>query len=178
MTIDRDHILRLYAYHHWAADRLLGALAPVTAARLDEPWGGSFATGRGLLRHAIGAERVWVTRWNGTSPERIPEFPATHAGSDFRREWERVKSDQLAYLSPHRPERLGEPFAYVKLGGERRAHPLADVLLHVVNHGTYHRGQLAHLLRDLGLAPPGTDYLDFLADRRLAELDAPVGPGA
>ena len=166
MSIDRDHVLRLFAYHHWAADRMLDAFAPVAAARLDDPWGGSFATGRGLLRHVIAADHLWVTRWTGASPTSLAEFPATHAAADFRREWERVKSDQLAYLSTLESEQLGRPFTYVNLKGERRTYPFLDVLLHVVNHGTYHRGQLAHLLRDLGVTPPSTDYLLFVEARR------------
>jgi uncharacterized damage-inducible protein DinB len=166
MTIDRDHALRLFAFHHWAADRLLDALAPVTAGQLDAPWGGSFASGRALLRHVVGAERVWVSRWAGRSLPSIPDFPATHAGADFRREWERVAAEERAFLAALEPGPLDRPLAYTNLKGEPCAYPLADVFVHVVNHGTYHRGQLSHLLRDLGVAPPATDYLIFVETTR------------
>jgi uncharacterized damage-inducible protein DinB len=165
-AIDRDHILRLYDYHHWAEDRLFDVFAPVTVSQLDDAWGGSFATGRGLLRHVVGADRVWVTRWNGTSPKTIPEFPATHAGQHFREEWEKVKADQQRFLGTLKQEQLAKPFTYVNLKGEQWTYPFADVLLHVVNHGTYHRGQLTHLLRDFGLTPPSTDYLIFVDGER------------
>jgi uncharacterized damage-inducible protein DinB len=161
MTMDRDSVLRLCAYHHWAADRLLDAFAPVTAVQLDAPWGGSFATGRALLRHVVGADRVWVTRWTGTSLTSIPEFPAAYSGADFRREWEQVKADQSRYLTALEPAALDRPLTYVNLEGEQATFRFVDVVVHVVNHGTYHRGQLAHLLRDLGATPPSTDYLIF-----------------
>ena len=166
MPVDREHILRLYAYHHWAEDRLLDAFAPITAAQLDRQWGGSFGTGRALLRHVVGVDRVWCDRWSGTSPEAAPEYPASHTGKDFRAEWEKIKKDQDRFLQGLSRERLGSQLTYVNLKGETWTYPVADVLVHVANHGTYHRGQLAHLLRDLGQAPPSTDYLDFLDGKR------------
>lgn len=165
-AIDRDHILRLYAYHHWAEDRLLDALASVTAEQLDKPWGGSFHTGRGLLNHVLGADRIWVERWNGRSPKSIPELPRTSGGRDFRAEWENVKGDQRRFLDALSPDQLGSELTYINIKGEQWTYPFADILMHVVNHGTYHRGQLTHLLRDLGLAAPSTDYLVFLNDAR------------
>lgn len=166
MAIDRDDVLRLFAYHHWAEDLLLDAFAPVTAAQLDAPWGGSFGTGRALLRHVVGADRVWTMRWHGTSLPSIPEYPTTWAGVDFRREWERVKAGQLAFLAALGDEPLDRPFSYVNLKGQPWSYPLGETLLHAVNHGTYHRGQLAHLLRDLGVGAPTTDYLVFVETRR------------
>ena len=56
----------------------------------------------------------------------------------------------------------------MNIKGERWTYRLAEILAHVVNHGTYHRGQLAHLLRDSGMAAPSTDYLIFVQDRQKA----------
>jgi uncharacterized damage-inducible protein DinB len=166
MAIDLYHIRKLFTFYHWAEDQVLDAFAPVTATRLDAPWGGSFATGRGLLEHVIGSDRVWIARWHGTSLMSRPPVPTTYAGVDFRREWEEIKRDHVAYLDTLTPARLDEPFSYVKFSGEHCTFPLADVLIHVLNHGTYHRGQLAHLLRDFGLPAPSTDYTVFLGLRR------------
>jgi uncharacterized damage-inducible protein DinB len=162
--MDRDHVLQLCAYHHWAEDQLMACVQPLTAAQLDKPWGGSFATGRGLLRHIVGADRIWVTRWNGTSPKAAPPVPDSWAGADFRAEWEKVKAEEQRFLNTLTDARLEESFTYVNLKGEQSTYRFADILVHVVNHGTYHRGQLAHLLRDLGVTPPSTDYLIFRRD--------------
>lgn len=164
--VDRDHVLRLYEYHHWAEDRMLDAFGSVTTEQLDKPWGGSFGTGRGLLRHVVGADRLWVERWNGRSPKSLPDFPATHAGRDFRAEWEKVKADERLFLSSLAKDRLTSELTYVNMKGEQWTYPFAEILVHVVNHGTYHRGQLTHLLRDLGQAPTSTDYLVFLQEQR------------
>lgn len=164
--VDRDHVLRLFAFHHWAEDRMFDAFADVTVEQLNKPWGGSFGTGRGLLRHVVGAERLWVERFNGDSPKTLPDFPATHTGREFRAEWETVKSDERRFLSGLTRDRLAGDLSYVNMKGEQWTYPFAEILVHVVNHGTYHRGQLTHLLRDLGRAAPSTDYLVFLQEQR------------
>lgn len=164
--MERDDILRLYDYHHWAGDRVFNALAALSANQLDQPWGGSFGTGRALLRHVVGAERIWLERWNGYSPKTMPDFPPKSSGKDFRDEWEKVKRDQRSYLDELSRDHLTTDLSYVNLKGESWTYPFAEVLEHVVNHGTYHRGQLVHLLRDLGHAAPSTDYLLFVEERR------------
>jgi uncharacterized damage-inducible protein DinB len=155
-------VQRLFEFHHWATDRVLDALAPATVEQLDKPWGGSFGTGRALLRHVVGVERLWTDRWNGNSPKAIPDYPPTTAGRDFRALWELVKVDQRRFIAALSGERLAAPLQYVNLKGEPWSYPLADVLTHCVNHGTYHRGQLTHLLRDLGMTAPGTDYIRYI----------------
>lgn len=167
-NLDRDHILRLYDFHHWATDRVLDALVPVSVELLDRVWGGSFGTGRALLRHVVGVEWLWLERWNGRSPKALPDPPPTNSGRDFRADWERVKREQREFLDELGGDRLALPLAYVNLKGERWTYVLGDVLAHVVNHGTYHRGQLTHLLRDLGLSAPSTDFLLFVEERRTA----------
>lgn len=164
--MERDHVLRLYDYHHWASDRVLSAFGAVSAEQLDKPWGGSFGSGRALLRHVVGVERLWLERWMGNSLKALPEFPATSSGAAFLAEWQTVKTDQRHYLDELTRAQIATDLNYVNLKGERWTYPFADVLQHVVNHGTYHRGQLVQLLRDLGLAAPSTDYLLFVVERR------------
>ena len=164
--MDRDHIVRQVAFHHWATDLTLGALSSASTEQLDRKWGGSFGSGRALLRHVIGVERLWCDRWSGHSAKALPDYPPGYAGRDFRSEWEKTKSDQQRFVTALTPKQLAGDLTYVNLKGETWTYPLSDVLVHCVNHGTYHRGQLTHLLRDLDLTAPGTDYLIFLDQQR------------
>jgi uncharacterized damage-inducible protein DinB len=159
------HARKLFDYHHWAADKLFEALADVTAAELDKPWGGSFKTARALLRHIVGAETLWLERFGGNSPKSLPELPATHSGADYLGEWRAVKAREQQYMKGLTQRVLDGDLAYTNIKGERHTFPLSDVLTHVVNHGTYHRGQLSHLLRDLGRPGISTDYVAWLASR-------------
>ena len=164
--VDRNHVERLYAFHHWATDLVLDALSAASAAMLDRPWGGSFGTGRALLRHVVGVERLWCDRWGGISPKALPDYPARHAGREFRAEWEEIKKDQQRFIQALTPGQLAGDLTYVNIKGETWTYPFADILVHCANHGTYHRGQLTHLLRDLGLSAPSTDFLIFADEQR------------
>ena len=61
---------------------------------------------------------------------------------------------------------LAEDLTYVNLRGETKTYPLDDLMLQVVNHGTYHRGQIAQLLRDRGRTAPSTDFLLYMEAER------------
>jgi uncharacterized damage-inducible protein DinB len=165
--MDRDTAVRLWTFHHWATDKAFDAVAPVSAAELDRQWGGSFGTGRGLLRHVLGAERIWCDRLTkGQSAKAIPDFPATYGGREFRDEWQRVRAEQRTYLDALTPDAVAKDLTYTNIKGQTWTFPLADVLFHVVNHGTYHRGQITQLLRDLGRDAPSTDFTAYLPQEK------------
>lgn len=151
----------MVAYHHWAGDQLFAAASALSARDLDLAWGGSFGTGRALLRHIVGAERLWCDRLNGRPSSKIPEYPATHAGTDFRDEWTRLTAEERDIVARLTQKALGEELTYVNIKGETKTYVLDDILMHIVNHGTYHRGQISQLLRDRGHASPSTDLLFF-----------------
>jgi uncharacterized damage-inducible protein DinB len=163
--ISLEHVRKLFDYHHWAGNQCFDAVAGLTAAQLDQPWGGSFKTGRGLLAHIVGADRVWIERFGGGSPTRLPELPSGWSGEDFRAEWRRLADAEAAFIRALDGAGLAADLSYVNLKGEPFRYPLHETLVHLVNHGTYHRGQIAHLLRDMGMPAPSTDYVRFLQVR-------------
>jgi uncharacterized damage-inducible protein DinB len=147
---------------------MFAALAELSSADLDATWGGSFGTGRGLLHHVLGAERLWAERWNQQPASSIPTFPSTHAGAQFRDEWRRIAADQRRWFDSAQGDALSRSFTYTNIRGQVKTYMMDDVIMHVVNHGTYHRGQLSQLLRDRGHASPSTDmivYYDIEAAR-------------
>jgi uncharacterized damage-inducible protein DinB len=78
------------------------------------------------------------------------------------RKWREVEAGQDAYIATLTQERLAEPLSYLGFTGESFTRQLGDALLHLANHGTYHRGQVATLLRQLGRKATPTDYLRFI----------------
>lgn len=159
--MDHSELTHLVAYHHWATSRLFETLATLPADALDQPVGGSFGTARGLLRHILGAEEVWMDRLHGHSPPVFPDLATCNAVNDFQVAWDAVQARQRSFIAGLGSEQLESPIGYINFRGEAWAYPLDAVLLHLVNHGTYHRGQLAHVIRQLGHTPPATDYLIF-----------------
>jgi uncharacterized damage-inducible protein DinB len=157
--MDLESIRELYGYNRWANARSLEAAAAVSTEDFTREVGGSFASLRGTLAHMYGAEWIWLQRWKGISPRQLPfslEFPDV---ASIRSRWQAVENERQVFLDALEPARLAELLSYINLQGQTFAYPLRRMLQHVVNHGTYHRGQITTLLRQLGAAPLATDLL-------------------
>jgi uncharacterized damage-inducible protein DinB len=141
-------LTRLFAHLDWADRRALAMLR----ATPDRD-----AVRR--LAHLLAAEEVWLARLEGRTPTQ-PVWPdldldACAALADANRaRW-------ASYLAALTPESLAREVAYTNSAGEPFRSRLDDILLHVLLHGQYHRGQVALLVRAAGGEPQGTDYIAF-----------------
>jgi uncharacterized damage-inducible protein DinB len=150
----------LYAYNRWANARTLEGASGLSPEELSRAVGGSFSTVLGTLTHLVGAEWLWLERWRGASPRALPGgFTGLE---DLRGRLAEVEAGQKELLGGLTSDGLKTKITYVNFAGETRTYALGDLLVHVVNHGTYHRGQVATLLRQLGKKPLSTDYLLYL----------------
>lgn len=165
--MDLSYFRELYSYNRWANSKTLAAASNLDPDQFRRPLGSSFSSVRDTLAHILGGEWIWLERWNGRSPKGLlsvadlPDLGAIYA------RWKQVEEDQNRFL-----HKLGEPeleksISYVNQRGETWIYPLWQQMAHVVNHSTYHRGQAATLLRQLGAKAPMTDFL-FYYDQRPA----------
>lgn len=134
----------------WADSRALSALRDAAVASADA------AT---LMAHILGAEETWLARIEARSPTLAvwPElsieemaFFSSSLQASYREVVQRASDDALA-----------KPIRYTNSAGQTFDTPLDDILIHVALHGTYHRGQVAILLRRGGAVPSPTDYIAF-----------------
>jgi len=155
----------LYDYNRWANAVVLDAAATLTQEQFTRDLGNSFRSVRDTLAHILGAEWIWLERWKGASPKGLLEatdFPSVEA---LRTRWNEVERDRTAFLLTA-ANRLEETISYVNTRGRTFAYPLWQMMVHVVNHSTYHRGQITTLLRQLGSKPVSTDLLLFYDQKR------------
>ncbi|MBI2406673.1 MAG: DinB family protein [Gemmatimonadetes bacterium] len=155
----------LLAYNHWANALTFDAADALTEAQRREPIVSSFPSVAATLAHMAGAEWVWLRRWKGESPSAVPEWVREADIATVRAqlaEIERERDEYLASLSADDVEREVE---YRTLSGAAGRTKLSDLIRHVVNHASYHRGQVTTMLRQLGATPPGTDYVLYLRVR-------------
>jgi uncharacterized damage-inducible protein DinB len=163
--MERTALLELYDYNRWANRRALDAASRVPPEDFIREVGGSFGSLRNTLAHVYGTEWVWLERCRGTSPPSLPaasEFPDAAA---IRSKWETVEGERRRFLEALDPARLAESLTYTNFRGERWTYTLERILLHVVNHSTYHRGQVATILRQLGATPLSTDLLQYYDEK-------------
>lgn len=157
-----DDVLRLYRYNRWATEALLDALSELPGEELGRNRGSSFPSMLDTLLHLYGAERTWLERWKGTSPDAFPDSSGVTSVPEARALWEGLWAEQAAYLANLTDAAVEGPLSYENFSGKANEQRLGDLLRHVVNHATYHRGQLATMLRQAGRVPPSTDYIRYL----------------
>src|SRR5215471_20990831 len=105
-----DAIRELYDYNHWANQRVLSAMTPLTDDMFTRNMGNSFVSLRDTLAHILGAEWIWLERWLGRSPKALlsaSDFPTLQA---LQRRWAAVRLDQNQYIQTLVPDRLNDEF--------------------------------------------------------------------
>ena len=159
-----EDLRRLLEYNRWANLRILEAVEPLTDAELQREIPSSFPSVVATLVHAFGAEWLWLERWKGTSPTALPDGSALDTVAAVRARWDDVWADQQQLLAGLGDGDATRMVDYRFLNGAADARPLGELVRHVVNHATYHRGQLVTMLRQLGRTPPSTDYVRWLRE--------------
>ncbi len=162
-----EELRLLIDYHYWARDRVLDAVAALAPEQFTRPLGSSFSSVRDTIAHLCDAERIWIGRLKGEKPqgfqkpERFPDVAAA------RKEWTELEHEMRALLERLGPEAVERAIEYHDLRGNAQSDALWQMLQHVVNHGTYHRGQITTMLRQLGAAPPKSmDLIAFYRERK------------
>lgn len=155
-------IQQLFQYNRWANARMLDSVAALSGEDLTKELSGSFRSVRDTLAHILSAEWIWLKRWKGTSPPALLDPTNFATLSALRSRWAEVEGEQTDFVEGVTEEALGEVISYINTKGETWRYPLGQMLQHLVNHSSYHRGQVATLLRQLGRKPASTDFLLFL----------------
>lgn len=142
-----EHINRLFSYDDWANREVVASLQGVGAAP---------ARSVSLLAHIVSAERLWLERLL-SQKQTLPVWPL------FTLEQCRLGVEQLRSLWQNYLASLGEAglstsLAYQNTKGESFTSQ-KDILLHVLMHSAYHRGQIAADMRSAGFTPAPTDFI-------------------
>lgn len=163
--MNRQDILTLLEYTAWANGRALEAAAALSPEAFLRDMGNSFPSVRDTLAHILGAEWVWLRRWQGESPTTFAGAGELTTLASLKDRFAAVERKRRAFVEALPEARLAQPFTYRDMAGNSHSLLLVQSLQHVVNHGTYHRGQVTTLLRQLGAKPVSMDLSRFYLDR-------------
>ncbi len=148
------------AYSAWASGQLVDAAAKLTPTELTRDFGTATKSVLGTLVHLFGADRVWLARMKGDLSNRFlaeEDYQLTVLQNDWPalyRQWQ----DWAAGLTD---EACAAELSYRDMRGNPWRKPLGLLVLHVVNHGTHHRGQVSGFPRAMGHVPPELDLTRF-----------------
>jgi len=163
-----QEMLVLYEFNAWANRRMLGAVAAVKQEEFLRPMGSSFGSLRDTAAHIYGAEWVWLERFQGRSPGSLPDGTEFQDVANLQKKWTELEGRLLGFVSSLTQEDLNRVLEYKTLKFGVYRNPLWQSMQHVVNHGTYHRGQVTTLLRQLGAKPELTDLMHYYLERATA----------
>ncbi|HXV86807.1 MAG TPA: DinB family protein [Gemmatimonadales bacterium] len=147
---------RLFEYDAWANQEVLKA--PPAGALPDRAVA--------LAAHVIAAESLWLDRLRA-SPQRMAVWPALTL-EQCRAAAARLARELAEYVDQLDAASVPSRRTYVNTKGETHTSSVADVLLHVLLHSAYHRGQIAMVVRGAGSEPAYTDYVHAVREGFIA----------
>ena len=162
--MNKQDILTLYKYNQWANAKILNAAAGVTQEQFLAPAPFPHDGLRGTLVHALSAEWIWRSRWEGSSPthllkpEDFPDF------ASLQERWRDEEKQLMAFVDRLTDNQLNDVFHYTNTAGKPFQRILWQAMAHVVNHGTQHRTEAAAMLTGFGHSPGDIDLIYFLSE--------------
>src|SRR5688572_29093035 len=156
----KELLVQFASYHLWANELLLEAILQLPAEKQNQTLPSSFPTLYKTVLHMWDAESVW---WQRLKLQERVVWQSEHFTGDMKelsaqllqqnRQW-------LDWVNSSGDHQLQHVFKYQNTKRESFKQPVFQMLLHLFNHGTYHRGQLVTMLRQLGEEKiPQTDFI-------------------
>lgn len=134
---------------------------PLPSEQLVKNLGGSFSSIHGTLVHLYQADCIWFDRLNGVPTGPRDAYDAPGCTYDLKNAWSEILAKMVVWAENLTEDDWSRELSYRTLAGVEFETPLWQMVLHIVNHGTYHRGQLSHMLRQLALKPVNLDLIGF-----------------
>ncbi len=163
--MNRQDVLTLFDYNRWAHQRIYDMVAGLSPEQFTKEMTSSFPSIRDTLAHILGAEWVWLRRWQGESPAKLlggTDFPTV---ASLRERFAAIDAERQTFIAGVTDDRLAASFDYRDIAGNPFRLPYLASMQHVVNHGSYHRGQITTMLRQVGGKPVSTDLARFHVER-------------
>jgi uncharacterized damage-inducible protein DinB len=160
MSVSADALRLHIDYTAWASGRLLEAATALTAEELTRDFKSADKTLLDTLVHVFAADRIWLSRLRGAQRATFLD-PEDRQLSALQREWPALLDNWKRHVAGIDDEQAKAHISYKDLKGNAHTQPMWQILLHVVNHGTHHRGQAAGFIRAMGYKPPALDLIAF-----------------
>jgi len=152
----RERYRRWFEYEKDSHAKVLASLDSVpTELRSSQP----FQKAVSLMGHIVAARRLWLFRLGHAAEAPSEFFPANVSLRDLSARVEKMQTEWSEYLEGLTEQDLSRVFTYQSLEGPRFRNTVEDILTQLFGHSWHHRGQIALLLRSLGVRPAVTDFV-------------------
>lgn len=151
----------LFVYNAWATRVLFDAVARLPDEHYVRDMKGSHGGIHGTFAHIVWAEHLWLNRWLIKPNPAVPQGKDLSSLAAVRVRFEEVEAERNRFLAGFTDDRLGETRRITPTSGGEFLHTFDQMFRHLINHSSYHRGQIVTFLRQLGATPPNTDLIVF-----------------
>lgn len=162
MTI-QQHLSQYAAYNLWANQKMITWLLSKDSVLLETEVKSSFPTINKTLSHIWVAEHVWMCRVEGIEYKNLA---SRHDGQNTKQISEDIVLSSTYYIDKIQTMDINDfdkNINYKLLSGDTGQSSIFNIIHHVMNHSSYHRGQLVTMGRELGISdPPKTDFMAFI----------------
>ncbi|HWV35489.1 MAG TPA: DinB family protein [Thermomicrobiales bacterium] len=157
-----EWIRESFAYDDWARERILAAARKLDPDALVRDFGSSFPSILATLIHMVQADWTWLRRWTGESASAQTTGPADLDAVEAS--WTELARARWRFIENLTDADLDRTIRHQTSTGQIFEMPLGQMMRHVVNHATYHRGQVVTMLRQAGQVPPSTDLIRYFRE--------------
>ena len=157
----REHLL----YTAWASQRLVHAIEHLPADQLTRDFQTSEHSVLGTLVHVFAADRIWLARVKG-EPAASFVTESDYNLHVLQIDWPLIYAKWNEWAAALTDENAFQPITYRDLKGNLYTSAAPEIVLHLVNHGTHHRGQASGFLRAMGHTPPQLDLIRYYRERQ------------
>lgn len=154
--------LTLFDYHEWAVKQVFDHLEQHPDV-FTSPVHNVFSSIADMIGHLIVVEAMWLTRMKEETPARLDPRSYTSL-SEAKRDYDPTLAEMKRFLQEVDDQKT---VTYQNSKGLTFQNTIEEIVIHLVNHGTYHRGNIASAMRQLGYAGPSTDYIFYTRQKGL-----------
>ena len=145
----KQYFLKLYQYNAWANNRVINCLSRQTVG--DEKI-------LNIMGHIVAAQFLWLHRIKGLPPAKVKLW-GEYSLPQVTTMAEEVGKLWLEFVES--TDNFNRELTYNNYLGEPYINNVEMIMIHLVNHSSYHRAQIALLLRQKGHEPINTDFITY-----------------
>jgi len=160
MPVTADTLRQQFDYSTWASQRLLEEANKLPAEELARDFSTADRSVVETLAHVFAADRVWLARVQGTPRASFIEDRDRELAT-LNKEWPEIQQSWKQLLAGMSDQDIQKVVEFKDLKGNPNQQPLWKIVMHLVNHGTHHRGQVSGFLRAMGHTPPAIDLMVY-----------------
>jgi len=159
-------LLNYLQYNHWANEKMCNYLSGVDEPGIVDNKKAEYQTIKNVILHIADAEQTWLARLNG---KNIPHMHNLDVAGSFANICATIRTnsaDFIDLISGKDDEFFLSSTEYINLKGKTFSQNNAEIILHCMNHSTFHRGQVMCILRHVGYTDQSaSDFIMFLREK-------------